>query len=200
MKAGTQISTEDVGASLDYSRRLYSTVVDWYKTAETKAQVLLSLDGIIVSLLLGSLFREQQAVRGITGYFGLETWIAVASATVCMACSIVSALMCLISRMMPRAEVRRRYADVLANPDRGQYPPEMMWFFQTISELDETRYAEEALHVTGDIENRAIISQNFVLAGKVVKKHIWINRGFAFAALSLVSLLLSGGSYIIRVA
>lgn len=196
---GITDTSEDAAAPLAYSRRLYGNIVDWYKNAETKAQILLSLDGIFVSLLVASLFRDPAAAGPILDEFGYETWVAVATVVIAMASSVVCALMCLISRIMPRSEIEGRYPEVLADARSPTYPPEVMWFFQTISRLDEEEFCEQTMQVTHEIETRALASQNFLLSGKVLKKHIWVNWGFAFAALGLISLLISGGSYVLRV-
>jgi hypothetical protein len=116
-----------------------------------------------------------------------------------MAASVVCALMCLVSRIMPHSEIKRRYPEVLVDPGEGTYPPEVMWFFQTISRLDHDHFCEQTMHVTESVENRALASQNYLLSSKVLKKHIWVNRGFALTALGLLSLLLAGSSYALRV-
>jgi hypothetical protein len=68
--AGDDDFQSDPKASLNYSRRLYSNVVDWYKNAETKAQILLSLDGIFVSVLVGSLLRDPATMNPILNQSG----------------------------------------------------------------------------------------------------------------------------------
>ncbi len=195
-----QETPDQISSSLDYSRRLYSNVVGWYKTAETKAQILLTLDGVVVSLLIGALFRERDAAKSIVDEFGWETWVAVGTAAAALGSSIVAALMCLVSRVMSRREIKRRYPGLLANPLTGSNPPEIMWFFQTISRLDEARYQDEALKMTRDVESRAVANQNYLLSGKVLKKLLWVNWGFAFAALGFLSLVGAGTSYLIRLA
>jgi len=42
--------------SLDYSRFLYEDVKDWYKNADMKAQILLTLMGAFVTFLASSIF------------------------------------------------------------------------------------------------------------------------------------------------
>ena len=107
--------------------------------------------------------------------------------------------MCLITRVMPRKEVRRRYGQTLANCPPGDYPPEILWFFQALSILDEHYYGEQALKVSAEVEKKALINQNFLLASKVLKKHIWVNWGFGCVAATLVFFLLTGLSYIVQI-
>jgi len=44
-----------------------------------------------------------------------------------------------------------------------------------------------------------MINQNFLLASKVQKKHIWVNWGFGCVAATLVFFLLAGLSYIVQI-
>ena len=39
--------------ALEYTRRLYEEVLAWYNVAETKAQVILALDGILLGTFAG---------------------------------------------------------------------------------------------------------------------------------------------------
>lgn len=190
---------DDLEPALDYTRRLYGNLVDWYKTAETKAQILLSLDGIFVSLVVGSLLRDRDGTRSTLEEFGVETWAAVATVGVAISASIFCALMCVVSRVMPRAEMARRFPELADDSAGTRYPPEAMWFFQTISRLDEQRYTTEALRMTAETEARALANQSYLLSGRVLKKHLWVNRGFGFAAAALVALVVAAGSFLWRV-
>jgi hypothetical protein len=73
----------------------------------------------------------------------------------------------------------------------------MLWFFQALSVLDENYYGEQALKVSAEIEKKALINQDFLLAAKVLKKHVWVNWGFGCATATLVFFLLTGLSYIV---
>jgi hypothetical protein len=45
---------------LDYSRDLYKLILDWYKNADSKAQVLLTLDGVFLTFLTTSIFTNPE--------------------------------------------------------------------------------------------------------------------------------------------
>jgi hypothetical protein len=53
-----ELGEKAVDESLEYSRRLYDNIVDWYKSAELKAQVVLSLAGVFTSFLIASIFAN----------------------------------------------------------------------------------------------------------------------------------------------
>jgi hypothetical protein len=100
---------------MEYSRHLYENIVDWYKAAELKAQVVLSLAGIFTSFLIASLFVKRSDVKEIVGVFVWHTWIALGLMTLALVGAIISAVMCLITRVMSGKEVRQRYGQALAN-------------------------------------------------------------------------------------
>jgi len=104
-----ELHEKAVDESLEYSRRLYENMVDWYKAAELKAQVVLSLAGIFTSFLIASIFVKRSDVKEIVGVFAWHTWVALGLMTLALVGAIASAVMCLITRVMPRKEVRRRY-------------------------------------------------------------------------------------------
>jgi hypothetical protein len=103
---------------------------------------VLSLAGIFTSFLIASLFVERSDVKEIIGVFVWHTWISLGLTTLALVGAIVSAVMCLITRVMPGKEVRRRYGQALANCPPDDYPAEMLWFFQALSVLDENYYGE----------------------------------------------------------
>jgi hypothetical protein len=188
-----------IDESLEYSRHLYENIVDWYKAAELKAQVVLSLAGIFTSFLIASIFVKRSDAKEIVGAFAWHTWVTLGLMTFTLVGAIISAVMCLVTRVMPRKEVQRRYGQTLTNCPPDDYPPEMLWFFQALSVLDENYYGEQALKVSAEVEKKALINENFLLAAKVLKKHIWVNWGFGCVAATLVFFLLTGLSYIVQI-
>ncbi|MBX6324233.1 MAG: hypothetical protein IRY94_20665, partial [Rhodospirillaceae bacterium] len=61
-------------ASLEYARTLYQTVVRWYENADAKANILLALDGALVSFLTGAVFVKRGDLAAIVGGFGGGLW------------------------------------------------------------------------------------------------------------------------------
>lgn len=187
-------------AGLEYARRLYATVVDWYKSAEAKAQILLSLDGIFASFVVSSMLVGEAEADELFGSFGWETWLLFGLMLLALAGSIVCCLLCVVSRVMSDDEVARRYGRWLDGVPPEPYPPEMLWFFQTLSRLDESRYADQVVDLSGEDEARALADQIVLLSRRVLRKHQWVNRGFLLGAATLVLFLLGGVSFVARVA
>ncbi len=183
--------------AMQYAQDLYVNVVDWYKVAELKAQIVLTLNGLFTTFLIGTIVTKRSDAQEVLEPFGVETWIALGLMVATLASSILCALMCLVTRVMPHSEIIERHLDDI---EKGRpYPAEMMWFFQTISRLPEKDYCEQAVGVKRDFHTKALVSQNYLLSGKVLKKHIWVNRAFAFTATTLLLFLCVGTSYTIRV-
>lgn len=189
-----------VEPGLEYARRLHASVLDWYRSAESKAQVLLSLDGIFASFVVSSMLMRETEAREVFGSFGWETWALFGAMLAALAASIVSCLLCVVSRTLPAAELTRRYGASLEPSSAAAYPPEVLWFFQTVARLDERRYGDQTPAVSKDVEARALANQNVLLSRRVVRKHEWVNRGFLCTAATLLLFLAAGVSYVARVA
>ena len=63
---------------LEYARRLYDNVLDWYKNADTKAQVVLAINGGFITFVGSSVFKKAEEVRSVTDSFDYVTWIILA--------------------------------------------------------------------------------------------------------------------------
>lgn len=59
---------DNVTSSLEYTRRLYESVLDWYKNADAKAQVVLSLDGIFLTFVGTTVLKDAANVVRLPWY------------------------------------------------------------------------------------------------------------------------------------
>src|SRR5215210_7004418 len=85
-------------ASLEYAHRLYANVLSWYQSADTKAQVLLALDGVFLGLLAQGFVTEPERLRVALKVMGPATWTCLAAMTACLIGSIACAVLCLVPR------------------------------------------------------------------------------------------------------
>src|SRR5262245_7868734 len=116
---------------LSYAHELYADVLAWYHSAESKAQVILTLDGILLAAITGLTLTKRVDVETVLDTFTLETWLLLAVTTVALLSSIVSAVVCLGSRTYTRWGLQRFYRDLGVDPgNESTYVPEVMWFFQ----------------------------------------------------------------------
>jgi hypothetical protein len=71
----SQVEVQVEAANVEYLRRVYASTREWYTADETKAQLLLAVNGAFVTVLFGVLFSRSDDVRARADYFGLDTWI-----------------------------------------------------------------------------------------------------------------------------
>ena len=191
------MSDSEMSEPLDYSRRLYESVIDWYKNADSKAQIILTLDGAFLTFITSSIFKSPDELSKITQRFTFYTWLFLALMCLCLVGSIIIALMCLWSRVFISA--KRDEALLLEKEKiRGseRYSPSLMLFFKTISWLDHDKFQAQLIGIDKEFEIRALASQSYLLSKRVYAKHLLINAGFILAAASLIFFLAGGISYV----
>ena len=191
------MSSPDFSDALDYSRRLLERVIDWYKNADLKAQIILTINGAFLTFLTSSIFKDPESLTKITQRFGSTTWLWLTLMCVCLVGSIVSALLCLWSRVF----FFSKRDEVLVEAKKriklaARYPPELMLFFETISWLDHDKFQAELLGIDREFEIKALASQSYLLARRVHIKHRLINLGFVLSGGSLIFFLASGIRYL----
>ena len=193
------MSTQITSDAVDYSRRLLELIIDWYHNADSKAQVILTLDGAFLTFLTSSIFRNPDDLAKILGRFGPDTWLFLILMGLCLLASIVSALVCLLSRIFlwpGRDRVLRREKARVKTAEK--YSPNVMMFFQSVSWLDHDKFQEQLKTVDKEFEVEALASQIYLLSKRVTTKHKAINYGFAFAGATLLFFLAAGMSYVAR--
>jgi len=190
------MSNSELPDALDYSRRLLEMVVDWYKNADSKAQIILTLDGAFLTFLTTSIFKNPEELSKITQRFTFSTRLFLVLMCVCLIGSIVSALMCLWSRILlssKRDEVLLREKKKVKEEVR--YSPNVMLFFKTISWLDHDKFQSQLADVNEEFEIKALASQSYLLSKRVNTKHLLVDFGFVLSGAGLIFFLASGISY-----
>jgi len=104
--------------ALEYSRRLYGNVLDWYESADRKAQLVLTLDGVFVTFASTSLASKASELSRTVSTFGPETWVLLGAALVSLVLSLLSCLLCLMSRHTTddTSYARLLFQDLKASP------------------------------------------------------------------------------------
>jgi hypothetical protein len=184
----------------EYAQRVFAAALDWYRNADGKAQVLLTLDGAFLSFLTGSAFTKSEDLGKILGVFGVETWLFLVAMVVTLAGSIMAALQCLRSRLNDPVEIRAQLDAASRSVDIDDLPPPLLWFFGHIGQLDRKRFAERLQRLTTFDEVEALASETWLLSRNVGRKHKWVNRGFLLTAITFVMFLSAGTSYVVHVA
>jgi hypothetical protein len=186
-------------AALAYSQLVFANVFDWYKSADAKAQIILTLDGALVAFLTTSVFKNPADLSEIAHKFTAWTWVLLISMCLCLAGSIMSALACLWSRVFLLAERDTVLVEEKKRIKEGpaKYSPNVMLFFKTICWLEHDKFQEQLGTTDAAFHIKAFASQAYLLSKRVYAKHMWVNAGFVLAGVSLILFLASGVSYLV---
>ena len=178
----------DKSVALAYSNLLLANVVDWYKNADFKAQIILTLDGALVAFLTTSIFKKPDELTAITHNLTTSTQVLLIAMCACLVGSIISAIMCLWSRVflgIKRDSILGQERMRIRNVEMS-YSPNVMLYFKTISWLDHDRFQQQLQTVDPAFQIKALGSQAYLLSKRVYRKHVWVNAGFVLAGTGLV--------------
>jgi hypothetical protein len=184
--------------NVEYLRRLYANVLDWYKIADSKAQLILTLDGAFITIVTGTVFAKPDELMARQRVFGWETWTFLSLAALAIVSSIICAVLCLHSQLH-EAHLNDLVAQYRVDRENlDTYTPAVAWWFGMIASLRSDIMIKYLRTANEAFERDALANQIVVLSDHILKKHRWVNRGWLFAATSLLSLVASGASYILR--
>src|SRR5450755_962234 len=96
----------DQQATLEHLRGVGADLRYWYQSAETKAQLVLTVNGIFLTFLTASVLASRDEAAQATAVFGPETWAFLAAMSLCLALAILSAVTCVASRGLGRKKFR----------------------------------------------------------------------------------------------
>jgi Pycsar effector protein len=182
-------------AGLEYARRMYDRVIDWYKVAESKAQLILTVNGVFVSVAFGVSAGASSADRSANA--GPETWAFLGIGALARCASITCAAICLQSRH--QFNRKTDFAQLRVDPDdRSTYRPEALWYFGHIAELPRDEVVARLRTADEDFELAALTYNVHGLAVVVLRKHRFINAGWALTALGLIALATAATSFVVR--
>lgn len=191
------IDNPDLTANLEYVRRLYKEVLEWYRNADSKAQVIITLDGIFVTVVTPALFQTPD-LRAI--HLRWYTLILLGLTAITLSLSLYHAVSCMRSRIYNHQELTGLLNELgVDRCDYHTYKPGATWFFQLISALDKTQFEKRMREMEPGFEIDVMASQIYVLSANVSKKHSHVNRGFSYAALTFLLFVLSGLSTLINI-
>jgi hypothetical protein len=188
----TQLAVEtQPEASRAYARRVYDRIIAWDEVANRRAQLILTLNGVFVSFLVGSTLSKSAELSAVTNNFGPETWVCLAAMTVTLVLSIGFAIGCYVSQF-----------NDLRSASGGQESTSdiVPWYFPVVADVGETNFMASVEGVDAASEAKTLAVNAVRAARYLVRKYYWVNLGFVCAAGTLVLFLLAGVSYVLRVA
>lgn len=184
--------------ALTYSQGVYRSLIDWYKVADAKGQLLLTLNGIYITVLSSIVIVSPRDLASRKANLPLVTWLFLGGAALATVISILSAIGCLHSRLSNANLDKSRDRFIEPNsPGPGYYRPAVTFWFGTIARLDRGIGLEMLRSADDTFELAAFTEEIFLLAPNVLAKHRWVNRGWVAAGTSLLSLLAGTVSMII---
>lgn len=190
--------------NLEYTRRVYDNVLSWYKSADSKAQVILAIDGGFIAFVSSTVFAKPEDLLAVLRSFNSVTWIFLVLMMISLLGSIGSSINCLWSRIYSNSEIRKIISEAIKNASSvtqssESYPPTVTNFFQFIEHLDVDRFGRTLKAVDQQFELEALTSQIHILSGHVRKKHFAVNIGFLLAAMALIMFFAVAVSYTLTV-
>ncbi|GAA0980034.1 hypothetical protein GCM10009555_045850 [Acrocarpospora macrocephala] len=176
---------------------MYDRTIDWYKVAESKAQHILTVNGVFATITFGLLSSGVSELRKSRASIGPETWVFLAIALVALCGSIGFATACLQSRH--NHNIRTDYAQLGIVPgDKETYRPEGLWYFGHIAPLHWKWVIEKLRAADDEFEIIALTYNVHGLARVVLRKHRLVNLGWALTSTALVALIAAGVSLVVR--
>ena len=181
-------------SALDYARGIHTEAHNSNKDLYTRAQVVLTLDGIVVAAAAAGLAGQSDDLKKAVAVFGATTWVFVGVAAFALIASVMCSTMALAS-LHQQGRVN----------DAAAYKPTTMWYYARIAELvreprDRVRFIEIAEQADALFETKARLEQVAIMAPLMVKRANWLNAAFGFAALTFVAFALASADYVIRLA
>jgi hypothetical protein len=174
---------------LEFIRNIYAETLDWYKTAEKKAEILLGILGGFIVFASGIMLANPNDTRLLLDYFAGPVLVGLLLTFTAILYALYAAYQCLKSRL------DKKTFEPIANDDL-YYPIERMYFFQHHAGHEPGKLFASLKQVDVEKEIAIYSSQIIALSKNVVLKHKWINRGLEAVCLSILLLLVSTVLYI----
>lgn len=172
----------------EFVRGVYESAVYWYTSAESKAQLIITLDGIFLAFVGSGLVGSKELIEKLYWLSASLLLLMVLSVGI----SIYFGIRCVWSRIYQPEELRKYFKKEGVNVDDYKtYKPTVCWFFQMVSKLKEEEFTKRMKEVSPSFEVEALTSQAFILSGNVLKKHRYVNYSFFFVGSTLFFFVLS---------
>jgi hypothetical protein len=176
---------------------MYDMALDWYKTAERKAQLLLTVHGAFAAILLGIVSNNIENLRDFRHVAGVETWLFLTFAVAMLCLAIGLAAASLLSRHNHNITLDFGRLGV-DRADPGTYCPEVTWYYGHVASL-RFRPAVDLLRASDQRTEFEALTYNAVgLSHVVLRKHRLINVGWQVTAGALLAAVAAGVSLFLR--
>ncbi|MEU3334459.1 hypothetical protein [Streptomyces sp. NPDC006668] len=176
---------------------MYERAMDWYKVAESKAQLILTVNGVLVTVTFGTAAGHISDGRELGKVAGFETWCFFLVVIGALLGAVACAAACMWSRH--GTNYKGTFALLGVQPeDPGTYRPEVLWYFGDLAHLEMSAAAALISRADRNFEITTLSYNVVHLARIVLRKHRFVNAGWALSALGIASLILGGASIFVR--
>jgi hypothetical protein len=183
--------------AIEFARRVYDIGIDWYKTVERKAQLLLTANGAFAAILLGVASSNVGELRHFGRVARVETWCFMALTAALFCAAIGFAAASLLSRH--QHNIASDFARLgIDRRDPATYREEAAWYFGHLASL-EFAAAVELLRRADQRMEFTVLTYNVAgLSHVVLRKHRLINAGWMLTAGALLAMTGAGVSLFVR--
>jgi pycsar effector protein len=182
---------------LDYARRVYEMVIDWYKTAEKKAQLLLTANGAFATILFGIVSSNPSGLQQFGVNSGAETWFFVTVAVTAFCGAVGFASAGLLSRH--RHNIQLDFTRLDVRPEEPKtYKREAVWYFGHIASLQFGPTVDLLRTADPRMEFDSLTYNVVGLSRVVLRKHRLVNIGWMLTAVTVLAMTAAAASLIIR--
>ncbi|MFJ9004226.1 hypothetical protein [Streptomyces canus] len=176
---------------------MYERAMDWYKVAESKAQLILTVNGVLVTVTFGTAAGHISDGSEMAKVTGVETWFFFLVVVGALLGAVACAATCMWSRH--GTNYKGTFALLGVNPeDPASYRPEVLWYFGDLAHLEMGAAAALISRADRRFEITTLSYNVVHLARIVLRKHRFVNAGWALTALAVASLILGGASLFVR--
>lgn len=182
-----------------YLRSVYADIFEWYKIADAKSQLILTLDGALITIATGLVLASPGQLAAQEKRFGWETWVFLAISSLALTMSVVCAVVCLYSRL-DNASLRTLRRNNVDRENEVTYVPAIAYWFETIAKLNRQKAINYLMTAPrkSEFEIEALANEVVAFSHNVLDKHRWANRAWLLTSVSLIALFAMGASYLLR--
>ncbi len=177
---------DDLPADLAYARRLWEQAVTWYRNADTKAQIILTLTGTLIGFVSALVFGTD--TDDLVAAFSAITWISVTVFAVAAVLALVAAIRVLVPQTVLK-RVRDRQVP------SGKLPALWLWRFDLIAAQNEAHFEAGLADLDATRETAALAAHAHQLATSGIAKHRLVAFGFLFLAIAVLALGVGAASF-----
>jgi Family of unknown function (DUF5706) len=171
---------------LAYARELHSEVKELNRDLYSRAQTVLTLDGVVIGVFGAVISSSPDDVAKTVERSTTLTSVLAILAIAALACSVVSSFMALYSRHRTTAVPIGR-----TGVDNAH-----LWFYAKIAEVRREDFLEAASTVDDERETRIRLLQVATMAPIMRRRANWVNTAYALSALGFVLFVAAGVDYL----